>query len=356
VLYAAIALPGGISGGERHFRVENLEHLRARFEELDQGHVFRFWDRLDGADREALLTQLGRIDLGALASAIEATRRREAAAPPALSPAEVERVPAHGGDPTRWDRARERGEQLLAEGRVAALVVAGGQATRLGYPGPKGCFPIGPVTERSLFELQAQKLRRMTDRFGRPVPWYVMTSPATNGATRCFFKENGWFGLPENDVFFFQQGMVPSIDFDGRLMLASPSSLCENPDGHGGCLTALLASGALDDMDARGVSTLFYYQVDNPLIRMADPAFLGFHAESASEMSCKVVSKATPDEKMGIIARVGDALGVVEYTELDDVHRDATDASGDLVYWTGSPAIHAFDTAFVRRIASEADR
>jgi UDP-N-acetylglucosamine/UDP-N-acetylgalactosamine diphosphorylase len=130
----------------------------------------------------------------------------------------------------------------------------------------------------------------------------------------------------------------------------------ENPDGHGGALTALLASGALDDMERRGADTLFYYQVDNPLVRIAEPSFLGFHERAGAEVSCKVVRKRDAFEKAGVLARVNGQIGVVEYTELDASQRDALDASGELVFWAGNTAIHVFDTAFIRRVASEAER
>jgi UDP-N-acetylglucosamine/UDP-N-acetylgalactosamine diphosphorylase len=239
---------------------------------------------------------------------------------------------------------------------VGALVVAGGQATRLGYDGPKGAFPIGPVSGRTLFEVQAQKIRRLRSRWGREIAWYVMTSDATDAPTRELFARQAYFGLPPSDVFCFRQGMVPSFDFDDRILLAEPGRITENPDGHGGSLTALLRSGALDDMERRGVDTLFYYQVDNPLVRMADPAFLGFHALAGAEMSCKVVRKRDAFEKAGVLANIDGRIGVVEYTELDAASRDARDASGELVFWAGNTAIHAFDVAFVRRIAAEAER
>jgi UDP-N-acetylglucosamine/UDP-N-acetylgalactosamine diphosphorylase len=212
------------------------------------------------------------------------------------------------------------------------------------------------VSQRSLFEIQAQKIRRLRARFGRPIPWYVMTSRATDAATRELFASHGGFGLPAADVVFFCQGMVPSFDFAGRLMLAEPGRIMENPDGHGGSLTALLASGALADAQRRGVDTLFYYQVDNPLVRMADPAFLGFHELARAEVSCKVVRKRDPMEKAGVVARLEGRVGVVEYTELDDAHRHARNDDGELVYWAGNTAIHVFDLAFVRRVAAEADR
>jgi UDP-N-acetylglucosamine/UDP-N-acetylgalactosamine diphosphorylase len=333
-----------------------LEAARSRFAACGQQHVFRFWDRLTAAERERLLAQAEAIDLPALMQELAATHGRAEQGPPKLGPVEVERIPEHGGDAARHARAREIGTGLLAAGRVAVLVVAGGQATRLGYDGPKGAFPIGPVSGRTLFELQAQKIRRLRARFGREVPWYVMTSDATDAATRALFERHAHFGLPERDVFFFRQGMVPSFDFDDRILLAEPGRIMENPDGHGGSLTALLRSGALDDLDRRGVDTLFYYQVDNPLVRMADPAFLGFHSLAGAEMSCKVVRKRDAYEKAGVLARIDGRIGVVEYTELDATSRGARDAAGELVYWAGNTAIHVFDVDFVRRVASEAAR
>ncbi|MGI9589780.1 MAG: UTP--glucose-1-phosphate uridylyltransferase [Myxococcota bacterium] len=334
----------------------SFDEIQAALEREGQGHVFRFWDDLGADQRASLLEQCAALDLPALRAALEATSQQAAAGPAKLEPVEVERIPEHGGDAARFAAARERGEQLLAEGRVGLMVVAGGQATRLGFPGPKGTFPIGPVSDRSLFEIQAQKIRRVRERSGAALPWYVMTSAATDAETRSFFAEHDFFGLPESDVRFFCQGMVPSFDFEGRLILAEPGRIAENPDGHGGSLTALHTSGVLDDAERRGITTLFYYQVDNPLIRMADPAFLGFHDQAGAEASCKVARKVDPAEKVGVLASVDGRLGVVEYTELDDASRQARDDAGELLFWAGNLAIHAFEVAFVRRIAADADR
>jgi UDP-N-acetylglucosamine/UDP-N-acetylgalactosamine diphosphorylase len=330
---------------------QDFEETRDRFRAYGQERVFRFWDRLDDQQRQNLLDQAAAVDLAALERAHAAASNRAATRPPKLETVPVVRLPAHGGDAAAADRAFERGSQALAEGRVAALVVAGGQATRLGFDGPKGAYEIGPVTGRTLCEQQAQKIRGLRRRYGQPLPWYIMTSTATDADTRALFAANDTFGLPTEDVFFFQQGMVQSLDFDGRMMLERPDRIFENPNGHGGSLAALLSSGALDDMERRGVDTVFYYQVDNPLIRIAEPSYLGFHLEAEAEMSCKVVRKRDPMEKVGVVARTDGKIGVVEYTEIDDEHRFATDEDGELVFWAGSVAIHIFSTAFIRRVA-----
>jgi UDP-N-acetylglucosamine/UDP-N-acetylgalactosamine diphosphorylase len=331
------------------------EDLRQTFADLGQGHVFRFWDALDARERARLLAQAATIDLPALLQAF-ATLGDAPRTLPKLEPVEVEATPASGGAPDRWAEARSRGEALLAEGRVALMVVAGGQATRLGISGPKGAFPLGPVTGRSLFEQQAQQIRRLRARYDQPIPWYVMTSEATDAATRTCFEKAGHFGLPPGDVVFLRQAMVPSFDFGGKLMLAAPDRIFENPDGHGGSLTALLDSGALDDMARRGADTIFYYQVDNPLVDIGAAAFLGFHAQASAEMSCKVMRKREPDEKVGVLARLDGQIGVVEYTEIDADHGNARDASGELLYWAGNMAIHVFDCGLVRRVAERASQ
>ncbi|HEY5657864.1 MAG TPA: UDPGP type 1 family protein [Myxococcota bacterium] len=335
--------------------MSSIDELRRAFESQGQGHVFRFWDQLDAAGRERLGRQACAIDLPALLIAF-ASLRGPAHPLPNLEPLEVEAAPASGGDSRRWTEAKARGRALLEAGRVAVMVVAGGQGTRLGFPGPKGLFPLGPITGRTLFAQQAQKIRRLRARCRRPVPWYVMTSPATDSGTRACFEDAAHFGLPPGDVVFLCQGTVPSLDLSGRLMLEAPDRIFENPNGHGGSLTALLDSGALDDMARRGADTIFYYQVDNPLVNIGAADFLGFHAAAGAEVSCKVVRKREPHEKVGVVARVDGRPGVVEYTEIDEAHRSARDASGELVYWPGNMAIHAFDVDFVRRVAQQADR
>ncbi|MGE4608441.1 MAG: UDPGP type 1 family protein, partial [Myxococcota bacterium] len=333
----------------------SYEAIHDRFHACGQSHVFQFWDQLDASGRRNLLEQASAVDLEALGSAHSAYAGRKASTPPQLESVPIERLPAHGGDPEAAQRASATGTYALAAGRIAVLVVAGGQATRLGFAGPKGSFPVGPITGRTLFGQQAQKILGLRRRYGQPMPWYVMTSEATDAATRKLFAAADFFGLPERDVMFFQQEMIQSVDFDGCLILERPDRIFENPNGHGGSLTALLSSGALDDMQRRGVDTVFYYQVDNPLIRMAVPTYLGFHLAAEADMSAKVIQKRDPMEKVGVVARADGRVGIVEYTEISDKHRFATEADGSLRYWAGNTAIHAFSTQFIRRVAQDAD-
>ncbi|CAG0992543.1 UDP-N-acetylglucosamine/UDP-N-acetylgalactosaminediphosphorylase [Myxococcaceae bacterium] len=332
-----------------------LEGLRERLTAVGQDHVLRFWPELDAAGRSRLAAQLEEIDFEALGRALAGIRARASAPPASLEPAKVVRFDAGLGRPDD-SAARERGEALLASGRVAVLVVAGGQATRLGFAGPKGAYPIGPVSDRSLFEIHAQRIRRIRRRHGAPLPWYVMTSAATHAATRSFFAGKAHFDLPQEEVFFFSQRSVPAVDFEGRMLLDAPDHVFESPDGHGGVIPALAASGALDDLESRGISSVFLWQIDNPLVRIADPVYLGLHAAVGAEASCKVVAKRDPLEKVGHVAMVDGRLGIIEYTEIDATHREARDERGDLVYWAGGISIYVFETDFLRRVSADAER
>ncbi|HKJ24434.1 MAG TPA: UTP--glucose-1-phosphate uridylyltransferase [Myxococcota bacterium] len=321
---------------------------RERWEAAGQGHVFRFWGDLGAAARERLLRQLARFDPAPLARAA-----REAAAGPRLhaedlAPPEAVFAP---GDPGRG-ALEGAGAAELAAGRVAVLTVAGGQGTRLGFDGPKGAFPIGPVSERSLFELFAQRIAGLGRRHGRPVPWIVMTSPATDAATRAFFAAHGDFGLEPGQTRFVVQGSLPALDLEGRALLAAPDRLAEAPDGHGGVFAALLASGALAELAERGLERVFYHHVDNPLVRVGDPAFLGLHAVRGAEMSCKAVEKLDALESMGFLCQRAGRTEVIEYSEIPAEIAAARAPDGGLRFRLGSVGIHVLERRFLERVAA----
>jgi UDP-N-acetylglucosamine/UDP-N-acetylgalactosamine diphosphorylase len=268
-----------------------------------------------------------------------------------LAPAPYEPRPEHGGDAAAWVQARAAGEAVLRAGRVAAFTVAGGQGTRLGYDGPKGTFPVTPVKAKPLFQVFAEKILAAGRRYGRPLHWFIMTSHANHAATEAFFVEHRFFGLDRARVHFFRQGRMPAVNFGGKILLETKSSLALSPDGHGGALRALQRSGALDLMQREGVDTLSYFQVDNPLVRCIDPAFLGWHHLRGSEMSSKMVAKAYAEEKVGVFCAQAGRLTVVEYSDLPLALQHEKDAAGKLRYVAGSIAIHVLDREFVRRMA-----
>jgi UDP-N-acetylglucosamine/UDP-N-acetylgalactosamine diphosphorylase len=347
-------------------RTPRLDDIRSRLEKAGQVHLLRFYDELDADHRRSLLAQIDELDLDGLPQLVEKyVRNKEAfSLPKDLQPAPYYASDGRlvgGGATGSWDRAamRARGEALLRAGQVAAFTVAGGQGTRLGFDGPKGAYIGTAITGKPLFQCLAEWILAARQRYMRPVPWYIMTSPLNHEQTVGFFKNHGYFGLAEGDVMFFSQGVLPSLDMaTGRLMLANTWEVATNPDGHGGSLRALYASGAIEDMRRRGVEHISYVQIDNPLARVIDPVFLGLHAaakDSSAEMSSKMVVKTDPAEKVGLFCKGDGKTQVIEYSDMPAERvkeRDggAGSASGPLRYCAGSIAIHILGVDFVGRL------
>jgi UDP-N-acetylglucosamine/UDP-N-acetylgalactosamine diphosphorylase len=328
--------------------------LIEKFRAAGQGQVFAFADRLSPEAKAGLLAEAAEIDLAEVDRLVR-TLVRKGGAPAidleGLAPAPYERLPARGGSAPSWQAAKAAGEAALRAGRVAAFTVAGGQGTRLGYDGPKGTFPVTPILNKTLFQVFSEKILAAGRRYGKSLHWFIMTSHQNHAATEAFFNENRHFGLDPSRVHFFRQGRMPAVDFDGRILLETQSSLALSPDGHGGSLRALERSGSLDLMESEGIDTLSFFQVDNPLVRCIDPAFIGWHLNGRSEMSSKTVPKAYPEEKLGHFCISKGRLAVIEYSDLPMDLQRQTDASGALRYEAGSIAIHAIDRDFIRRMA-----
>jgi UDP-N-acetylglucosamine/UDP-N-acetylgalactosamine diphosphorylase len=324
-----------------------LERTRA----AGQGHVLSGWASLAPSDQRHLAAELAAVDF-ALVSRLAGLLSRPAGANklPALEPPELFPLERSEAQRRRADEARVVGERRLAEGRIGFLLVAGGQASRLGYEGPKGAFPIGPVSGRLLFDIFARRLAAAQKRHGFKAHWYVMTSPGNHAETQACFERHGFFGLSREQVFFFSQAMLPALDLQGRILMSAPGRLFLAPNGHGGVLDGLRQSGALAHMRQRGIETLSYFQVDNPLAPPADPLFLGLHELERSEMSTKVVAKRDASEKVGVIGRIDGRVGCIEYSDLPAALRDARDAAGQLLFRAGNLAIHALEVGFIERL------
>jgi len=324
------------------------------FQHAGQGQVFAFFDHGSPDEQRRLLEEAAEVDLDEVVRLTRTLLTKDAAAAvnlEGLAPAPYEKRPEHGGDAREWANAKAAGEAALRAGRVAAFTVAGGQGTRLGYDGPKGTFRVTPLKQKPLFQVFAEKILAAGKRYGQPLHWFIMTSHANHAATEEFFAGQKFFGLDRARVHFFRQGRMPAVDFDGKILLESKFSIALSPDGHGGSLRALQRSGSLDLMQREGIDTLSYFQVDNPLVRCIDPAFIGWHLMRQSEMSSKMVTKAYAEEKVGLFCVQNGALMVVEYSDLPMTMQKETDASGQLRYLAGSIAIHILDREFVRRMA-----
>ncbi len=318
--------------------------------EYNQDHVFKYWESLDDEMKKNLLEELKGIDFDMLKELFESS---DDSGDEDYSEAPYIPVPECDSDEKLRREAAEIGINHIKEGKLAAFVVAGGQGSRLGYDGPKGKFPVGPVSGKTLFRIHGEKIWKYSDKYGVSIPWLVMTSRLNHRETVDYFQECKNFGIDENDIFIFPQNMIPSLDAKGKLILESRSSIFMNPDGHGGSLTALYTSGTLDKMKERGIETISYFQVDNPLVKIADPVFTGYHVRNGADISSKAVKKGYPEEKIGLFVRYSSGkMGVVEYSDLPEEKMFKKNEKGELKFSSGSIAIHLFNRSFIEKITS----
>jgi UDP-N-acetylglucosamine/UDP-N-acetylgalactosamine diphosphorylase len=321
---------------EKTLAVHGQEHLLAGLDELAPDKRERYLERLAQIDWEEL---------------------RQPAEPPAPEDVRPAAVVTLDERARRRDELAAAGEDAYRRGAVAVLVVAGGQGTRLGFDGPKGLFPLGPHSRKSIYQLQAEKVASVSRRVGRDVPLLVMTSPMTDVKTREFFRAHDDFGLSEGQLSLFVQGTVPSLDRGGRALLAEPGVLLENPDGHGGAFTALVESGELDGLRERGVEQIVYLQVDNVLAPVDDPVLVGLALVEDADVVTKVLEKTDPDERVGhLVTEGGGRDRIVEYTELTAEQTRARTPDGELIYRWGSPAMHSWSVDFLSRLAARGYR
>ncbi len=230
---------------------------------------------------------------------------------------------------------RAIGLDAIRNCKVGAVLLAGGQGTRLGADGPKGSYNVGVTKDLYIFECLINNLLDVTNEAGAYVPLYIMTSTVNNDQTVSFFKEHNYFGYPEDYVKFFIQEMVPAVDYEGRILMQNESELVLSPNGNGGWYSSMAKTGILDDVHARGVEWLNVFAVDNVLQRMADPVFVGATIASGCDSGSKVVRKAAPGEKVGVLCREDGKPSIIEYYEMTDEMANLRREDGELTYGFG---------------------
>jgi UDP-N-acetylglucosamine/UDP-N-acetylgalactosamine diphosphorylase len=338
--------------------VVDVAELKAKFEAAGQGHLFTFYDTLEESQQQHLLDQLQALDIDYLNEIFQ-----RATSPKETSGEEVEPLPEEAvastldTDPEQLERWREQGLKLIAQNRVGVILMAGGQGTRLGSSAPKGCYDIQLPSHKSLFQLQAERIRRLQE-LATPlreeegpvvITWYIMTSAPTREATEAHFEEHEYFGLDKQNVIFFNQGTLPCFSHDGKLLLESKWQLTSAPDGNGGIYAALRHEGILTSLRERGIQHIHSYCVDNCLVRVADPAFIGYCAERQADCGVKVVRKASPDEAVGVVCLRGGKFDVVEYSEIDPELAARRREDGQLAFGAANIANHYYSVDFLER-------
>ncbi|KAJ2875905.1 UDP-N-acetylglucosamine pyrophosphorylase [Coemansia asiatica] len=346
--------------GTSSFTSESLAALKKRFADASQEHVFKFFNDLDDESAAAFFEQLSAIDIERCNDFFDRTVRNPQTCEEA---AVLEPLPSESFSSTLpgtsssedVDKWHAEGMRLIRENKVAVILLAGGQGTRLGSSAPKGCYDIGLPSGKSLFSIQADRIRRLQNIAGEgaTIPWLVMTSGPTSAATQKTFADNAYFGLNAEDVFFFNQGVLPCFDTEGKILLESTGRVAVAPDGNGGIYEALRLNGALDWLQARGIEHIHSYCVDNCLVRVADPVFVGYAVLRGAECGALVVPKKSWDESVGVICKRNGKYAVVEYSEISTETAQMTRSNGDLAYNAGNICNHYYSLEFLQKRVPE---
>jgi UDP-N-acetylglucosamine/UDP-N-acetylgalactosamine diphosphorylase len=314
----------------------HVSELKQKYAKASQDQVFKFYDGLSSEEKAFLYEQLSGFDpakINKLADEALNPPKVEAGKKVVLEPlpesATASILDSKKDDLDAW---YDLGLDLIGQNKVAVVLMAGGQGTRLGSSAPKGCYDIGLPSKKSLFQIQAERIWKVQQLAAKKsgkekavVPWYVMTSGPTRGPTEEFFKSNNYFGLDPANVFIFEQGVLPCISNEGKIMLESKGKVAVAPDGNGGIYQALYAKGVLEDMSKRGIEHIHAYCVDNCLVKVADPVFTGFAASKNVDIATKVVRKRGATESVGLILQKNGKPDVVEYSEIDKATAEAED-------------------------------
>ena len=354
------------------------EELAALLLPHGQLQLLTFWDELTPGEQAELAGEIRALDLSQIES-LYACRGKPAAAaaladraeePTAYHLSDLREQPApadntgQSADPLRAVRV---GEEALRAGKLAAAVVAGGQGTRLDFPHAKGIYPIGPISGATLFQIHIERIRAVNRKYHTRIPFCIQTSPATHEETIAFFREHQNFGLADDDVLIFCQGTMPSVGYDDcKVLLSEKGVIAKSPDGHGGFLAAInqpqadspfprvRQAGILSELQRRGIEELFYFQIDNPLIDICNPEFIGYHLLAQSEYSSQVVRKTSPKDRVGNMVMIDGRLHVIEYSDIPDAAAQRRKPDGTLAIWAGSIAVHLMNISFLKAKADYA--
>ena len=308
----------------------NYQEIKNMLEEKGQTQLLRYYDELDEAGKARLLKAISELKWDfedALANPVDMSDKGRD-----IRPIDGMRLPEIEAKKAELEAI---GVQAIREGKVAAVLLAGGMGTRLGADGPKGVYDIGITKPLYIFEQQMKNLMEVTEKCGVTVPLYIMTSDKNHEQTVAFWKEHNYFGYAEKDVHFFKQDMAPAVDFDGKILLETKDTPALSPNGNGGWFGSMQRAGLVEDLHKRGVEWLNIYAVDNVLQRIADPVFVGATIDSGVNCGAKVICKTNPYEKVGVLCMDGDKPDIIEYYELTDEMANAKDEKGDLAFCYG---------------------
>ncbi len=314
-----------------------LEEAKVKLAGAGQEHLLQYFDELDEAQQTGLLNQIEALDLSLLDLIKDGVKEVPKGKLAPLGAVTLDEIKE------KKDTYKKRGLEAIRQCQVGAVLLAGGQGTRLGLDKPKGMLNVGIHKELYLFEQLVNNLMEVVKEADAWVPLFVMTSEKNNADTVAFFKEKDYFGYNKDYVFFFVQEMAPSVGYDGKVLMEAKDRLSTSPNGNGGWFSSLVKAGLLDKINELGVKFLNVFAVDNVLQKMADPVFVGATLEAGAVCGSKVVAKADPNERVGVLCLEDGRPSIVEYYEMTDEIIHSRDDKGNLLYNYGVILNYLFD-------------
>ncbi len=329
---------------------KNIGEIRALLKKYNQEHLLNGYDKLDEAKKKQLLEQIESIDFNLVNSLYESTKKEVKHATQEVTPIDyVDKYKLND----KYKYYENIGKKAIKQGKLAAVTMAGGQGTRLGYDGPKGTYDIGLDSHKSLFELLCDSLKEEGKKYGVTIPWFIMTSRENNDKTIEFFEKHKYFGYQKDkNIFFFIQGELPMMDTEGKILIGEDGLIKLAADGHGGIYEALVKSKMVDKMKQLGVEWVFIGGVDNCLVRMVDPVLMGLAIDRDVTVACKSVVKANPKENVGVFCKKNGKPNVIEYSEITEEMAEATDKNGELLYGESHILCNLFNIDAIERMGA----
>ncbi len=328
---------------------KDIENLLKTY---NQEHIVKMLNNLDGDAKDKLIRQIEKIDFEQLTELYENTKKEIE-----IKENKIEAIEYADKEKLTEEQRNiynQKGEEIIKNGKYAVVTMAGGQGTRLGHDGPKGTFKLDVYGKgKYIFEILTETLKEANKKYGVTIPWYIMTSKENHEATQNFLEKNNYFGYDKNNIILFQQGELPLLSLDGKLLMGKDMKIKEASDGNGGVFSSLRSTGALADMKERGIEWVFIGGVDNVLAKLVDSTLLGMTIYKGLQIGSKSVVKANPHEKVGVFCKMNEHPKVIEYSELPSNMAEEVDSNGELRYGESNIACHLFSIDAVDKISKE---
>lgn len=319
----------------------NYNEALNKLTKYKQEHLLKFYNKMPQEKQEKLLKQVEDLDLEQIQTLYEEIKNPKESQEVKVEP--ISYIDKEKLSEEEKKKYEEIGNKTLSSGKIAAVTMAGGQGTRLGHKGPKGTFDLGLKSHKPLFEIICDTLKKVQKENNVTIPWYIMTSEENNEETEQFFKTHNYFEYPKEAITFFKQGQYPMIDTNGKILLNEEGLIKEAADGHGGVYIAMLKNNIIEDMKKKGIKWVEVCGVDNVLVNMFDPIFLGMYIDQGYASASKSVVKKYPEEKVGVFCKKNGRPSIIEYTELSEEMANDRDENGELKYGESNIIVHIFE-------------